>query len=157
MMVSSVYRRHNLAYYRCHKTYDVAAEEEKGEENEGRDEANGEPPRTLMEGRVHWVLLRHVNNNSLDPWLNDRTHQDLARWLSCIKEMCDACDLLEGHYAQAAIFFIDWEDLVRVIRNKQQQYLTRTGHAYWIWDDFKEELREAIVQLESRAYQDIYG
>jgi hypothetical protein len=73
----------------------------------------------------------------------------LAQWFSRIEEACQACGFLEGHYAKGAIIFIESEDLARAMREKQEQFLTRTSAVYWIWDDFKEEIRRTIEATQN--------
>ncbi|RXW15114.1 hypothetical protein EST38_g10746 [Candolleomyces aberdarensis] len=100
------------------------------------------------EERLHRVLVNHVNTNSIDLWLKDQSLQGLNRWFSRIEKVCQACDLLEGHYAEAALLFIESGDLVEEMREKKKQYLDRTLNTYWIWNDFKEEIRRAVQEAD---------
>lgn len=91
-------------------------------------------------------LLVWANTSSRYPFFKGNS-KDLASWFEIVERACEENEIADIQFAEAAIVFIQG-DLGHVMEERRVRYLETSGDAYWVWDDFKDDIRRVIVEAE---------
>lgn len=96
-------------------------------------------------------LLVWANTSSRYPFFKGNS-KDLASWFEIVERACEENEIPDIQYAEAAIVFIQG-DLCHVMEERRVRYLENSGDAYWVWADFKDDIKRIIVEAEKSASQ----
>lgn len=91
-------------------------------------------------------LLVWANTSSRYPFFKGNS-KDLASWFEIVERACEENEIPDIQYAEAAIVFIQG-DLCHVMEERRVRYLENSGDAYWVWADFKDDIKRIIVEAE---------
>jgi len=101
-----------------------------------------------MQGESRLKLMVFVGDTT-------QLHGDLNRWINSTVELAAGdCGIREEQYADVAIYFLRG-DLQEVMRVRRAAYLKHaydseevpTERRFWVWKDFKEDLRRVVGEL----------
>ena len=68
---------------------------------------------------------------------------DLPRWFNNMELASSDCDVPEEQYSEVAIYFLTGE-LKEVMLERKDLYLKESKKGFWVWEDFKEDLRRLV-------------
>jgi len=68
---------------------------------------------------------------------------DLPRWFNNMELASSDCEVPEEQYSEVAIYFLTGE-LKEVMLERKDLYLKESKRGFWVWEDFKEDLRRLV-------------
>jgi len=77
--------------------------------------------------------------------------QDLASWFATVERACDDVEVPDVQYADAAIALIQGE-LADVMEERKTKFLETSGHPYWSWEDFKNDLTRVVKEADRSTF-----
>ncbi|EFI28552.1 hypothetical protein CC1G_13574 [Coprinopsis cinerea okayama7 len=100
------------------------------------------PHPTLSEQELSARLAAWAAESNRFPWLSS---QDLSEWFHIVEEACEDTNIASSQWADAAVVLISEPNLKSAVQDRREQHLKETGQSQWEWLDFKDDLRELIV------------